>query len=91
MKQNRSISQRLQRCKNIETRKEIALEWAAEWQTELSAIIEDMRKAERHRDLDRFSACLARLIKSSDKLNALPRVIEVMASLNLGNSEEKDA
>jgi len=75
---NLSISQRLKKCKNQETRREIISEWVSEWVDDMEGIIDRMRKAEQHRDWSAMSGNIAQLIAGNKKLNALQSIFETL-------------
>lgn len=83
MKTKRSISQRLQRAKSAESRKNVALAWAAEWQREQSLLIKLLEQSISHDDYDLLCRSTGQLKTMSNKrLPALCRVIDLLTEVN---------
>lgn len=85
-----SISQRLRKAKAPEVKQKIALDWAAEWQTEYEKHVRNFEQAIRNEDFDLLVRTLGRLKADGIKrFDALPRVLSAMAELNTADQGEE--
>lgn len=77
--QHRSISQRLAKAKATETKKEVALDWAANWAREQMQLVTRLEKAVASDDYDQLCIVTGQIKAVSIKrLDALPKVIEAL-------------
>ena len=79
MAQRRAIGERLRRTKSLETRREIVLDWGANWYADHLATIHNLEKALQHRDVESAGRYCGQLKALHEKaLGALPRVVEAL-------------
>jgi hypothetical protein len=77
--QHRSISQRLKKAKSPEVKQEVALDWAANWQTEQLQLIQLLEQAVKRDDYDNLCIVTGQLKAVTQKrLEALPKVIKAL-------------
>lgn len=77
--QHRSISQRLAKAKAMETKKEVALDWSANWAREQMQLVAQLEKAVAADDYDQLCIVTGQIKAVSIKrLEALPKVIEAL-------------
>jgi len=82
MTKHRSISQRLARAKSLDTKKEIALDWAKNWQHEQCKLITQLGMAVKNDDYDQLCIVTGQLKAVAEKrFSALPNVIANLSEL----------
>ncbi|MFB5269352.1 hypothetical protein ACE41H_21570 [Paenibacillus enshidis] len=75
-KQPRSIGQRLEKAKSLESKKKIALDWATNWKNEHERLIKDLERAIIEDDYDLLCRATGQLkVVGQKRFNALPRVL----------------
>ncbi len=83
-----SISGRLRKAKAPELKREIAVNWAAEWQAEYEQHVRNFERAIRNEDYDLLVRTTGWLKADGKKrFEALPRVLSAMAELENGDNE----
>ena len=80
MSKHRSIGERIRRAKSLDSRREAALDWAANWRADHIDTLMQLERALGERNLAAAGQCLGQLKALDDKaMTALPRVIEALA------------
>lgn len=80
MAPRRAIGERLRRAKSLESRKEVALDWYANWHQDHLNTLQQVEKALQFRDVEDAGRILGQLKALHEKaFGALPRVIEALA------------
>ena len=80
MPKHRSITQLVRRCRDPQTRLEIALAWAAEWERDQSNLVALLDQAQQQGDLRQVYNLLTQLHSSQTKrFDALPGVLRSVA------------
>lgn len=81
MKNNhKSISQRLRSARKVETKKEIALDWAQNWQEDHDDLIRKLERAIRTDDYDLLCRVTGQLKTVGQKrFEALPKILAHLA------------
>ena len=80
MGKHRSIGERMQRAKSLASRREAALDWAANWLADQDETISALEQAIRRGDLVAAGRYCGQIKTISDKsLVALPKVIDALA------------
>lgn len=81
--QHRSISQRLAKAKALETKKEVALDWAANWAQEQDGLVKQLEAAVAKDDYDQLCRVTGQIKAVSQKrFEALPKVIHAITGGN---------
>lgn len=76
----RSISQRLDKAKSTEVKQEVALDWAAAWAKEQKWLIGLLEQAVKRDDYDMLCIATGKLkAVTNKKLGALPKVINKLS------------
>lgn len=76
----RSIGERLARTKSLDVRREIALDWTANWIQDHEGVISEIEKALTHKDAEAAGRHLGQLKSLSNKrMTTLVNVIEKLS------------